>query len=156
MSRLPKGNDLLSLRPGSRCPASVLAVGLRCCNSFPLSLQHDFALELSDAADEVHEKVASPRLVSNSLKAYSGRPSVRTIFCQIAVALAAQSTSDNLFGGFSIFADRPFRIGDAIQYSGEHGRREVRSDFAPRASSATTAASPWSPTVTSPGSASPM
>ena len=121
MSRLPKGNDLLSLRPGSRCPAYVLAVGLRCCNSFPLSLQHDFALELSDAADEVHEKVASRRLVSNSLKAYSGRPSVRMIFCQIAVALAAQSTIDNLFGGLSIFADRPFRIGDSIEYSGEHG-----------------------------------
>ncbi|MBX9759831.1 MAG: mechanosensitive ion channel family protein [Beijerinckiaceae bacterium] len=39
----------------------------------------------------------------------------------IAVALAAQSTIDNLFGGLSIFADRPFRIGDAIQYAGEHG-----------------------------------
>ena len=39
----------------------------------------------------------------------------------IAVALAAQSTIDNLFGGLSIFADRPFRIGDSIQYSGEHG-----------------------------------
>ena len=39
----------------------------------------------------------------------------------IAVALAAQSTIDNLFGGLSIFADRPFRIGDSIEYSGEHG-----------------------------------
>lgn len=34
----------------------------------------------------------------------------------IAVALAAQSTIDNLFGGLSIFADRPFRIGDLIRY----------------------------------------
>lgn len=74
MSRLPKGNDLLSLRPGSRCPASVLAVGLRCCDSFPLSLQHDFALELSDAADEVHEKVASRRLVSRFLESILWTP----------------------------------------------------------------------------------
>lgn len=42
----------------------------------------------------------------------------------IAVALAAQSTIDNLFGGLSIFADRPFRIGDSIEYSGEHGTVE--------------------------------
>ena len=39
----------------------------------------------------------------------------------IAVALAAQSTIDNLFGGLSIFADRPFRIGDLIRYGGESG-----------------------------------
>ena len=39
----------------------------------------------------------------------------------IAVALAAQSTIDNLFGGLSIFADRPFRIGDFIRYGGESG-----------------------------------
>lgn len=32
----------------------------------------------------------------------------------IAVALASQSTVENLIGGFSIFADRPFRVGDAI------------------------------------------
>ncbi|MQT14666.1 mechanosensitive ion channel family protein [Segnochrobactrum spirostomi] len=35
----------------------------------------------------------------------------------IAVALAAQSTIENLFGGLSIFADRPFRIGDEIEYA---------------------------------------
>ena len=33
----------------------------------------------------------------------------------IALALAAQSTVENLFGGISIFADRPFRVGDQIQ-----------------------------------------
>ncbi|MBX9698414.1 MAG: mechanosensitive ion channel family protein [Acetobacteraceae bacterium] len=33
----------------------------------------------------------------------------------IALALAAQSTVENLFGGISIFADRPFRVGDSIQ-----------------------------------------
>jgi MscS family membrane protein len=33
----------------------------------------------------------------------------------IALALAAQSTVENLFGGISIFADRPFRVGDLIQ-----------------------------------------
>lgn len=32
----------------------------------------------------------------------------------IAVALASQSTVENLIGGFSIFADRPFRVGDSI------------------------------------------
>ncbi|MFN3890307.1 MAG: mechanosensitive ion channel family protein [Beijerinckiaceae bacterium] len=39
----------------------------------------------------------------------------------IAVALAAQSTIDNLFGGLSIFADRPFRIGDLIRYGDAAG-----------------------------------
>lgn len=39
----------------------------------------------------------------------------------IAVALAAQSTIDNLFGGLSIFADRPFRIGDSIRYGSDAG-----------------------------------
>lgn len=34
----------------------------------------------------------------------------------IALALAAQSTVENLFGGISIFADRPFRVGDMIRY----------------------------------------
>ena len=36
----------------------------------------------------------------------------------IAVALASQSTVENLIGGFSIFADRPFRVGDAILLAG--------------------------------------
>ena len=39
----------------------------------------------------------------------------------IALALAAQSTVENLFGGVSIFADRPFRVGDAIRYGGASG-----------------------------------
>ncbi|MCB1489488.1 MAG: mechanosensitive ion channel family protein [Bauldia sp.] len=33
-----------------------------------------------------------------------------------ALALASQSTVENLFGGVSIFADRPFRVGDFIHY----------------------------------------
>ncbi|MDQ0506265.1 mechanosensitive ion channel family protein [Xanthobacter agilis] len=37
----------------------------------------------------------------------------------IAVALASQSTLENLIGGLSIFADRPFRIGDAIRFEGQ-------------------------------------
>ncbi len=39
----------------------------------------------------------------------------------IALALAAQSTVENLFGGVSIFADRPFRVGDFIIYPGGRG-----------------------------------
>lgn len=39
----------------------------------------------------------------------------------IAVALASQSTVENLIGGFSIFADRPFRVGDFIQYGPQSG-----------------------------------
>ncbi|HTI01502.1 MAG TPA: mechanosensitive ion channel domain-containing protein [Acidisoma sp.] len=39
----------------------------------------------------------------------------------IAVALASQSTVENLIGGFSIFADRPFRVGDFIQHSEKSG-----------------------------------
>lgn len=39
----------------------------------------------------------------------------------IALALAAQSTVENLFGGVSIFADRPFRVGDFIIYQGGRG-----------------------------------
>jgi len=39
----------------------------------------------------------------------------------IALALASQSTVENLFGGFSIFADRPFRVGDFISYGENSG-----------------------------------
>jgi MscS family membrane protein len=39
----------------------------------------------------------------------------------IALALAAQSSVENLFGGISIFADRPFRVGDHIQGGGVNG-----------------------------------
>lgn len=39
----------------------------------------------------------------------------------IAVALASQSTVENLIGGFSIFADRPFRVGDFIRHGDKSG-----------------------------------
>ncbi|WP_198371952.1 mechanosensitive ion channel family protein [Roseomonas rosulenta] len=39
----------------------------------------------------------------------------------VAVALASQSTVENLFGGVSIFADRPFRVGDTIRFAAAHG-----------------------------------
>lgn len=39
----------------------------------------------------------------------------------VALALASQSTVENLFGGFSIFADRPFRVGDLIRYDDSSG-----------------------------------
>jgi MscS family membrane protein len=42
-----------------------------------------------------------------------------------ALALAAQSTVENLFGGVSIFADRPFRVGDFIIYQGGQGYVEA-------------------------------
>lgn len=43
----------------------------------------------------------------------------------VALALAAQSTIENLFGGVSIFADRPFRIGDFIHYGEGDGVVEM-------------------------------
>jgi len=43
----------------------------------------------------------------------------------IALALAAQSTIENLIGGLTIFADRPFRVGDTIQFSGRTGTVEA-------------------------------
>lgn len=42
----------------------------------------------------------------------------------IAVALASQSTVENLIGGFSIFADRPFRVGDFIRHGERSGAVE--------------------------------
>lgn len=39
----------------------------------------------------------------------------------VALALAAQSTIENLLGGISIFVDRPFRIGNFIQYGSNSG-----------------------------------
>ncbi|MFN8891754.1 MAG: mechanosensitive ion channel family protein [Alphaproteobacteria bacterium] len=39
----------------------------------------------------------------------------------VALALASQSTVENLFGGVSIFADRPFRVGDLIRFDGLKG-----------------------------------
>ncbi len=39
----------------------------------------------------------------------------------VAVALAAQDTIKNLFGGFMLFFDRPFNLGDRIMFSGIDG-----------------------------------
>lgn len=49
----------------------------------------------------------------------------------VALALAAQSTVENLFGGVSIFVDRPFRIGDSIDYGSGSG---VVETIGPRSS----------------------
>ncbi|MBN3846946.1 mechanosensitive ion channel [Paraburkholderia sp. Ac-20342] len=43
----------------------------------------------------------------------------------IALALAAQSTIENLFGGIALFADRPFRIGDTISFNNALGTVET-------------------------------
>ncbi|MEO3472853.1 mechanosensitive ion channel domain-containing protein [Roseomonas sp. CAU 1739] len=40
----------------------------------------------------------------------------------VALALAAQSTVENLYGGVSIFADRPFRVGDSIAFGSATGQ----------------------------------
>jgi len=42
----------------------------------------------------------------------------------IAVALAAQKTIENLFGGITLFADRPVQVGDFCRYQGEVGTVE--------------------------------
>ena len=42
----------------------------------------------------------------------------------IAVALAAQDTVKNVIGGITIFSDRPFRIGDRIQFDSVDGTVE--------------------------------
>lgn len=41
-----------------------------------------------------------------------------------ALALAAQSTAENLLGGVNLFADRPFRVGDFIRYGADLGTVE--------------------------------
>ncbi len=38
-----------------------------------------------------------------------------------AVALAARATVENLFGGLTLFADRPFRVGDFVDFEGGSG-----------------------------------
>ena len=42
-------------------------------------------------------------------------------FGGFALALAAKSTVENLFGGINLFADRPFRVGDYIIYGSSFG-----------------------------------
>jgi MscS family membrane protein len=42
----------------------------------------------------------------------------------IAVALAAQKTVENLFGGFSLYADRPVRVGDFCRFGDTVGNVE--------------------------------
>jgi len=42
----------------------------------------------------------------------------------IAVALAAQKSLENLFGGVTLFADRPVQVGDFCRYQGEVGTVE--------------------------------
>ena len=42
----------------------------------------------------------------------------------IAVALAAQKSLENLFGGISLFADRPVRVGDFFRYGDQVGTVE--------------------------------
>jgi len=39
----------------------------------------------------------------------------------LAVSLAAQDSLRNLFGSITIFADRPFKVGDAIKFAGHWG-----------------------------------
>jgi len=43
----------------------------------------------------------------------------------IALALAAQSTIENLIGGVALFVDRPFRIGDTIRFGDQRGAVEM-------------------------------
>lgn len=42
-----------------------------------------------------------------------------------ALALAAQSTIENLFGGVTLFMDSPFRIGDVISFGDQRGSVEM-------------------------------
>lgn len=42
----------------------------------------------------------------------------------LALAMAAKDTVANVFGGVSIFADRPFEIGDIVKIKGELGKVE--------------------------------
>ena len=40
----------------------------------------------------------------------------------IALAMAAKDTVSNVFGGFTIFTDRPFKINDSVRVDGYEGR----------------------------------
>ena len=46
-------------------------------------------------------------------------------FGGVAFALAAQASVENLFGGFSFFTDRPFRVGDFVKFSDYLGTVEM-------------------------------
>jgi len=52
-------------------------------------------------------------------------------FGGFALALAGKSTVENLFGGLTLFADKPFRVGDFINYEEEAG---VVENIGPRSS----------------------
>jgi MscS family membrane protein len=43
----------------------------------------------------------------------------------LAIALAATSTLENLLGGITVYADRPFRVGDNITVDGDYGMVEA-------------------------------
>ncbi len=52
-------------------------------------------------------------------------------FGGFALALAGKSTVENLFGGLTLFADKPFRVGDFINYEEEAG---IVENIGPRSS----------------------
>lgn len=52
-------------------------------------------------------------------------------FGGFALALAGKSTVENLFGGLTLFADKPFRVGDYVNYQDEAG---VVESIGPRSS----------------------
>ena len=39
----------------------------------------------------------------------------------LALAMAAKDTVSNIFGGFTIFSDRPFKLNDRVKVSGYDG-----------------------------------
>ena len=73
----------------------------------------------------------------------------------IALALAAQSTVENLLGGITIFADRPFRVGDEVSIAETAGRWR-RSGPVPPASGGRTVPSRQCRTPYLPKHRSPM
>src|SRR5690606_41587173 len=62
---------------------------------------------------------------TNVVSSYMSSFSLHDALPIFALALAAQSTIENLFGGVALFADRPFRIGDVISFGGERGSVEM-------------------------------
>lgn len=43
----------------------------------------------------------------------------------VVVGLAAQSTVENVLGGFTLYADKPFRVGDLVEFGGVRGHVEA-------------------------------